>query len=441
MTLEPLVTAAELADTVAILNGAQTAPQPLEFQTLAQLCAEVDAQGPRKWLIRGLWPAGAYGVHAAEMKAQKTWNALDLAVSVATGTPWLDTVPVDQTGPVLVFAGEGGKPSIVRRIRAICANRDLHAEHLDIVICARAPHLSDDHHLGLVAVHLNATKPLLVILDPLYLAAGNAKGADLYAMAPVLERIQHLCEPVGASLFVVTHYNRKEGNSPLARVTGAGPSEWGRVIIGGRVVSRHTDNTTLATSATIELDAVGGEIPDQALRIRREIRAENPDDLDSPLHYNVEALPPEETQPEDSLDLPPAARKLLEAIDALTPPVTASELVDWIAGKYGHGLRRETVSKNLNQLEKDGILTCCNPESLPGTPRIWERTPAVTSETSHVTSRPREDSVTAVISPIGDHAARSHVTVTATANRNWLDDLAATVDLDQPAGTLDEPTP
>ena len=33
------------------------------------------------WLIRGLWPADAYGIIAAESKAGKTWLALDLAVS------------------------------------------------------------------------------------------------------------------------------------------------------------------------------------------------------------------------------------------------------------------------------------------------------------------------------------------------------------------------
>ena len=116
----------------------------LEFLTAAELCARVDAAGRRRWLIRGVWPEGAYGVHAAEMKAQKTWNGLDLAVSVASGTPWLDAFPIDDPGPVLVFAGEGGAASIVRRLRTICASRDLVLERLPIVVCTRSPHLADD---------------------------------------------------------------------------------------------------------------------------------------------------------------------------------------------------------------------------------------------------------------------------------------------------------
>ena len=72
----------------------------LPFRSLADLCRDVDAAGPRRWLIRGIWPAGAYGVHAAEPKAGKTWNALDLAVSVASGTPWLGRHPRRRSRPV-----------------------------------------------------------------------------------------------------------------------------------------------------------------------------------------------------------------------------------------------------------------------------------------------------------------------------------------------------
>ena len=99
-------------------SDGQEGPQGagLEFITFADLAREVDAAGPRRWLLRGLWPSGDYGVHAAEMKAQKTWNGVDMAVAVASGTPWLGHVPVDDPGPVLLFVGEGGRQNIVRRV-------------------------------------------------------------------------------------------------------------------------------------------------------------------------------------------------------------------------------------------------------------------------------------------------------------------------------------
>ncbi len=198
-------------EVLGYVNQVQETPDPrpaLEFTSLADLCARVDTAGPRRWLIRGIWPGGAYGVHAAEMKAQKTWNALDLAVSGASGTPWLGTYPIEDTGPVVIFAGEGGEASIVRRLRAICASRDLKAENLPITICTRAPHLGDAGHMLAFQTHLEAVRPRLVILDPLYLSLGGADGKDLCAMGRLLERPQILCDQLGTSLIVVTHFNR-----------------------------------------------------------------------------------------------------------------------------------------------------------------------------------------------------------------------------------------
>lgn len=386
---------------------------PLHFRSLAQLCVDVDAAGPRQWLVRGWWPAGSYGVHAAEWKAQKTWNALDLAVSVASGTPWLGTLPVDAPGPVLVFAGEGGDGAIVRRLRAIATSRKLHAEDLPITVCTRAPHLSDETHLALMAAQLETTRPRLVILDPFYLSAGGADGKDLYAMGKVLERPQHMCARVDAALLLVTHFNRSRDAKGATRITGAGPAEWGRVLIGGTVITRHTHPLTKATTVLTELEAIGGEIPEMTMRVRRVIRAEDPEDLDSPLHYSVDVVLAEAEEESDtapSPDLPPAARKLLEVLRALGRPSTARELVDKVVEVHGHGLRRETVSRTLNSLLRDGLVDCIDEHALEKT---WTLPPnpvtgvTVTRDVTGVTG-----GVIGVTAPIGghapDHRSRSH---------------------------------
>ena len=300
--------------------------------------------------IRGIWPSGAYGVHAAEMKAQKTWNALDLAVSVASGTDWLGAFPVDDPGSVVIFAGEGGEAAIVRRIRAICASRGLRAEDLAIIVCARAPHLSDVGHMAIFAEQVETTEPRLVLLDPLYLSLGGSDGRDLYGMGQVLERPQIVCDSLGVSFVVVTHFNRG-GKSGANRISGAGPAEWGRVLIGAEVKSRHTDPDTKTTTVVTQLDVIGSEVPDQVFRIKRVIAAEDPDDLDSPLSYDIET----ETVSDDTNDMPPARRKLLDALRAAAGPRTVSQLVDWIAAEHGHGLRRETSSRELNALAREGL--------------------------------------------------------------------------------------
>jgi hypothetical protein len=325
----------------------------LEFLPISELCAQVDNAGPRRFLLRGIWPAGDYGVHAAEMKAQKTWNTADLAVSVASGTPWLGAIEVDDPGPVVMLAGEGGQSSIVRRLRAVCAPRGLKLEDLPITVCARAPLLGRADHLYLLQEAVQNGTPRLVTLDPLYLSAGGASGSSLYEMGIMLGRVQQICVP--ASLWVVTHFNRKEG-SGAQRITGAGPAEWGRVLIAASVVSRHTDPATAATTVIARLDVIGGDVPDRSLRVTRWIGADDPDDLDSALHYRVTV---EQCTDETAGDerMAPAKKKLLEALRAVAAEeyVASASLVDWIAGRYGHGLSRSTVSKFLNQLEAEGL--------------------------------------------------------------------------------------
>ena len=68
------------------------------------------------------------------------------------------------------------------------------------------------------------------------------------------------------------------------------------------------------------------------------------------------------------LHVPPARRKLLEAITALGEPSTSKQLVDWIATQHGHGLKRPTVSTQLNALLKDGL---ADPIERPGYETLW----------------------------------------------------------------------
>lgn len=346
----------------------------LVFTSFAELAARVDAAGPRRWLLRGVWPAGDYGVHAAEAKAGKTWNVADLAVSVASGTPWLGHIEVDQPGPVLMFVGEGGEANTVRRIRAVAAERNITAETLPIMVCTRAPHLANTAHIAMMAAQIEQTRPVLVTLDPLYLAAGGANLADLYGMGALLERPQLVCQQYGASLFVAHHFNRKQGGG-AGRMSGAGPAEWGRVLISAEIKSRHTDPDTRATTVVTELDVIGGEVPDQTFRVTRRISSDNPDSLDAALHVTTAVEhghgDTPNTAPRGSTE-PPSHRKLLDALAAADGPRTSPQLVDWIAATHGHGLRRETTSRALTELERQGLVV--GEIAGPFEPKRWSLT-------------------------------------------------------------------
>jgi hypothetical protein len=290
---------------------------PLVFHGIVSLIDALAKEPPPTFLASPVWPGDAYGILGASMKAGKTWLVSDLAIAVAHGGAWLGRFPIERQGPVLMFLGEGGRRKMVRRLMAVAEFYNVELRALPIVLCLRAPHLSDEQHLATIADKLDEVRPSLAVIDPLYLAARGAQGSQLYEMGAVLEGIQSLCQRVGSALLVSHHLNRQEGRG-MGRLSGAGPAEWGRVIVTGEVKASRTDPETQESAVTLELDFVGDEIPETTLTIRRRVRAIDPDDLASPLVYSVEVLE-NATRARDDDGMPPSHQRVLAVLTASTP--------------------------------------------------------------------------------------------------------------------------
>jgi hypothetical protein len=355
---------------------AGTLARGLVIEDLAEVIARVDAAGPPAWLIEGLWPADAYGVLAAEDKAGKTWAALDLAISVAAGHPWFGRFACPTPGRVLVFLGEGGERSIVRRLRAIATHKSVDLDQLaterGLRLCFRVPKLRDEGDLAELEAELGERPARLVILDPLYLAAaGQANGGNLYEMGALLTPIQAICQAAGAALVVVTHWNKTgEGTGPK-RITGAGPSAWGRVLASAAVAHRGTTPEG-ASAVVLGFELVGGEIPDTRFRVRRTVRAVNPADLASPLEYAAEVLPDDDPAGQGPGEawggLRPSVAWVLGALRAGGGMQTAKHLGDRLASE-GHPLKKRTIQLALQELEAARLAT--GTQAPTGRERYW----------------------------------------------------------------------
>ena len=85
-------------------------------------------------LVRDLWTTAAVGVIGGSPKVGKSWFGLDLAVSVASGTPALGRFPVDATGPALVYLAEDALPRVRDRVAHLCRHRGLDLARLDLQV-------------------------------------------------------------------------------------------------------------------------------------------------------------------------------------------------------------------------------------------------------------------------------------------------------------------
>jgi hypothetical protein len=346
----------------------------LAISSYGQVAARVAAAGEPRWLIQGLWPADAYGVLAAQEKAGKTWAALDLAVSVAAGRPWLDHFACPSPGPVLVFLGEGGERATVRRIEAIATAKGIDPDQLadQLRLCFRVPRLAAPGaggELAAIQAELEAHPAALVVLDPLYLAAAGASGSNLYDMGAVLQAIQGVCQAAGCALLVVTHWNKTGDGRGADRISGAGPAAWARVICSVSIHYRGSDPDG-ASAVVLGAELIGGEIADTCFRIRRRVRADDPADLGAPLSYAVEVLAADDDQ-----DLDPAAAALsksrqwvLTALRAGGDLQTVKQLGDRLA-QAGHPLKPRTIQLALGELEEAGL--AAGSEEGSGRARYW----------------------------------------------------------------------
>ncbi len=348
----------------------------LVIEDLAAVLARVDAAGPPAWLVEGIWPRDAYGVFAAEDKAGKTWAILDLAVSVATGTPWLGHFPCPPSGRVLVFLGEGGERAMVRRLRAVAAHKAVTLGELGearlLRLCFRVPTLTSGEDLAAIEAELAGRPAALVVIDPLYLAVGHgATGANLYAMGAVLSAIQAVCQHAGAALVVVTHWNKTGEGTGVQRISGVGPGAWGRVLASAGVAHRATDPATKASTVVLSVDLRGGEIADQQFRVRRRVWADDPADLASPLRYEVEVLaddPPADAASGPEAGLKQSRQWVLAALRAGGRMQTVKQLGDRTAAD-GHPLKERTLQEALGDLAAAGLAE--GTDGGPGLARYW----------------------------------------------------------------------
>jgi hypothetical protein len=125
-------------------------------------------QKEQAWLIESMWAYNAVGIIGGPPKCCKSWLGLDMAVSVASGSPCLDQFPVKRPGPALIFLAEDALHVVRARIEALCAHRKIPIESLNLyVITASSLRLDLMGDQQRLKATLAVFKPRLLLLDPL----------------------------------------------------------------------------------------------------------------------------------------------------------------------------------------------------------------------------------------------------------------------------------
>src|ERR1700720_3475076 len=188
-----------------------------------------DRAEDQRWLVTGLWSEQAVGIIGGEPKCCKSFLALDLAVSVAAGTPCLRRFAVARPGRVLLYAAEDALHIVRQRLEGICAAAGLLLAELDVQVIT-APTVRLDLEADRRSLNETVAKlqPRLLVLDPfvrLHRIDENASGE----VAPLLAYLRELQRRHDVAVLVV-HHAKKGGGGVRAGQALRGSSEfhaWG----------------------------------------------------------------------------------------------------------------------------------------------------------------------------------------------------------------------
>lgn len=178
-----------------------------------------DSQTQPRWLVEGLWAHSGVGVLGGAPKSCKSFLALDLAVSVASGTACLDSFAVPTAGAALVYFAEDGADIVKSRLDDLCHHRQLALDALPLWLIT-APSLRLD--LGADQRRLEQAvqtyKPRLLILDP-FVRLHRIDENDAGQVSGVLAFLRSLQRTYDLAVLLV-HHTRKNG--PSGKQAGLG---------------------------------------------------------------------------------------------------------------------------------------------------------------------------------------------------------------------------
>jgi RecA-family ATPase len=146
----------------------------------------VDVPPEERWLIDQLWAEEGVGIVGGEPKLCKTFLALDMGVSVASGEPCLRHFAVHRPGRVLIFSAEDAQHALRAKLSGIARAAGRELDQLDIqVITALSLRLDLEQDRAALEATVRKLRPRLLILDPfvrLHRVDENTSGA----VAPLL---------------------------------------------------------------------------------------------------------------------------------------------------------------------------------------------------------------------------------------------------------------
>jgi hypothetical protein len=173
------------------------------------------------WLVKRQLVKGQPIVIGGPRKVLKTSLVIDLAVSMASGLPFLNEFTVYKPQRVAVLSGESGEFTIQESARRVCQARGLTLERLGENLCWQftLPQFANAADMKTLRVGLERDKIDVAFLDPTYLSLlsgqrpeASIRAENLFEMGPLFLSIARTCLDAGTTPALIHHTKRDAAN-------------------------------------------------------------------------------------------------------------------------------------------------------------------------------------------------------------------------------------
>ncbi|MDI7268054.1 MAG: AAA family ATPase [Myxococcota bacterium] len=200
------------------MNPVPHHPNPFPVTRVSRLPRQTSAS---RWLVDDFWGDQAVGFIGALPKAGKTWLSIELAVSVASGSPFLGRYAVHGAGPVLMLAAEDPGPALAERAEAVAASKGLDYDRLPLGLITEPLLLLDEPaHTSRLADTVEKYQPRMLVLDPL-VRLHRSNENDAGQVSAILAFLRSLNRRFGTAVVLVHHVRKTDAASPGLALRGS----------------------------------------------------------------------------------------------------------------------------------------------------------------------------------------------------------------------------
>ncbi len=236
----------------ALAEGAGTAPieqlKPISVRKL--LADHPDLRPP---ILHGLLRVGETMNLIAPSKVGKSWLVTDLALSVVTGRPWLETFQAER-GDVLILDNELHPETMANRIPKVAKARgipiDAYADRLHTL--SLRGRLLDLFSLGRLFDTFEHGRYKVIICDAFYrFLPPKTDENDNGTMAHLYNHLDNYASRLGSS-FILIHHSSKGNQSGKSVIdVGAGAGSQGRAADAHIVLRRHEEEDVVVLEGEV----------------------------------------------------------------------------------------------------------------------------------------------------------------------------------------------